>query len=149
MTPTIERASRTDTGLASELRLSVMRLSRRLRNERQPDDPLSVASLSALGVLFREGECTVGALAAHERVQPPSMTRIVALLEAKGLVRLEPHPDDRRQKMVSRTEQAEAMLAESRDKRNAWLANLAEGLDEDEWDTLRAAAPVLEKLAHL
>lgn len=77
------------------------------------------------------------------------MTRIVALLEAKGLVRLEPHPDDRRQKMVSQTEQAEAMLAESRNKRNAWLTTLAEGLDEDEWETLRNAAPVLEKLAHL
>ncbi len=69
------------------------------------------------------------------------MTRIVALLEAKGLVRLEPHPDDRRQKVVSQTEQAEAMLEESRRKRNAWLAALAEGLDEDEWAKLRAAAP--------
>ena len=77
------------------------------------------------------------------------MTRIVALLEAKGLVRLEPHPDDRRQKVVSQTEEAEAMLEESRRKRNVWLASLAEGLDEDEWAKLRAAAPVLEKLAHL
>ncbi|CAM5740023.1 hypothetical protein SMICM304S_07510 [Streptomyces microflavus] len=75
------------------------------------------------------------------------MTRIVALLEAKGLVRLEPHPDDRRQKMVSQTEQAEAMLAESRTKRNAVLSHLAEGLDEDEREMLWAAAPVLEKLA--
>ena len=57
------------------------------------------------------------------------MTRIVALLEAKGLVRLEPHPEDRRQKVVTQTEQAEAMLEESRRKRNAWLAALAEGLD--------------------
>ena len=63
MTPTMQSASRTDTGLASELRLSVMRLSRRLRNERQPDNSLSVPALSALGVLFREGECTIGALA--------------------------------------------------------------------------------------
>jgi DNA-binding MarR family transcriptional regulator len=77
------------------------------------------------------------------------MTRIVAMLEAKGLVRREPHPDDRRQVVVSRTEQAEAMLAESRTRRNAWLAELAEGLDEDELAVLRQAAPVLEKLAHL
>lgn len=77
------------------------------------------------------------------------MTRIVAMLEAKGLVRLEPHPDDRRQKVVTQTEQAEAMLEESRRKRNAWLAELASGLDEDEWAKVRAAAPVLEKLAQL
>jgi DNA-binding MarR family transcriptional regulator len=73
----------------------------------------------------------------------------VALLEAKALVRLEPHPEDRRQKVVTQTETAEAMLEESRRKRNAWLAGLAEHLDEDEWARLRAAAPVLEKLAHL
>ena len=77
------------------------------------------------------------------------MTRIVALLEAKGLVRLEPHPEDRRQKVVTQTEQAQAMLVESRRKRNVWLAQLAEGLDEDDWRKLRAAAPVLEKLAQL
>ena len=63
MTPTVQDAARTDTGLASELRFSVARLSRRLRHEREPDNPLSVASLSALGILFREGECTIGTLA--------------------------------------------------------------------------------------
>jgi DNA-binding MarR family transcriptional regulator len=77
------------------------------------------------------------------------MTRIVALLETKGLVRMEPHPDDRRQKVVTQTERAESMLEESRRRRNAWLAELARGLDDDEWAALRAAAPVLEKLAHL
>jgi DNA-binding MarR family transcriptional regulator len=77
------------------------------------------------------------------------MTRIVALLESKGLVKLEPHPEDRRQKVVTQTGRAEAMLEESRRKRNAFLSSLVEGLDEDEWEKLRAAAPVLEKLAHL
>ncbi len=77
------------------------------------------------------------------------MTRIVALLEAKGLVRLEPHPEDRRQKVVTQTDKAEAMLEESRRKRNAFLAGLVEALDEDEWAKVREAAPVLEKLAQL
>ena len=84
MTPTAQTASHTASGLASELRLSVMRLARRLRNERHPDNPLGVAAVSALGVLFREGECTIGALAAHERVQPPSMTRTVNCLVDEG-----------------------------------------------------------------
>ena len=77
------------------------------------------------------------------------MTRIVAMLESKGLVHREPHPDDRRQVVVSRTEQAAAMLDESRTKRNAWLSELAEGLTEGELAILRQAAPVLDKLAHL
>ncbi len=55
----------------------------------------------------------------------------------------------KRQVVVSSTEEAEQILNESRRRRNAWLAELAEGLDEDEWERLKAAAPVLYKLAHL
>ncbi|WP_078862029.1 MarR family transcriptional regulator [Streptomyces sp. NRRL F-5123] len=125
-----------------------MRLSRRLRNQRV-DETLSPTEMSVLGTLARCGSATPGELARKEHVQPPSMTRIVAMLEAKGLVRREPHPDDRRQVVVSRTEQADSMLTESRSKRNAWLASLAERLTEEELAIMRQAAPVLEKLAHL
>ncbi|KNB51525.1 MarR family transcriptional regulator [Streptomyces caatingaensis] len=137
-----------DTAAINALRSGVMRLSRRLKHQRV-DESLSPAEMSVLGTLARCGSATPGELARKEHVQPPSMTRIVALLETKGLVRLEPHPEDRRQKVVTQTEQAEAMLEESRRRRNAWLAELAGRLDDDEWATLRAAAPVLEKLAHL
>src|SRR6476469_6862040 len=108
--PTIESASRTDTGLASELRLSVMRLARRLRGERQPDNTLSVAALSALGVLFREGECTIGTLAAHERVQPPSMTRTVNCLVDEGYATRRPHARDGRQVLVDLTDKGREIL---------------------------------------
>jgi DNA-binding MarR family transcriptional regulator len=138
-----EKAAAVDT-----LRSTVMRLSRRLKHQRV-DESLSPTEMSVLATLSRCGSATPGELARKEHVQPPSMTRIVALLEAKGLVRLEPHPDDRRQKVVSQTEEAQAMLAESRRKRNVWLAQLAEGLNEDDWTKLQAAAPVLEKLAQL
>lgn len=137
-----------DIAAVNALRSAVMRLSRRLKHQRV-DESLSPTEMSVLGTLFRCGSATPGELARKEHVQPPSMTRIVALLEAKGLVRLEPHPEDRRQKLVTQTEQAEAMLEQSRRKRNAWLAGLAEELDEDDWAKIRAAAPVLEKLAHL
>lgn len=137
-----------DRAAISELRGAVMRLSRRLRHQRV-DESLSPTEMSVLGTLARCGSATPGELARKEHVQPPSMTRIVAMLEAKGLVRREPHPEDRRQVVVSRTEQADAMLAESRVRRNAWLAQLAEGLTDDERAILRRAAPVLEKLAHL
>lgn len=140
--------SEDDRAAVNELRGAVMRLSRRLRHQRV-DESLSPTEMSVLGALTRCGSATPGELARREHVQPPSMTRIVAMLEAKGLVRREPHPDDRRQIVVSRTEQAAAILEESRRKRNAWLAQLAEGLTHEELAVLRDAAPVLEKLAHL
>jgi DNA-binding MarR family transcriptional regulator len=144
----VTELSEDDRATVNELRAAVLRLARRLRSQRV-DETLSPTEMSVLGTLARCGSATPGELARKEHVQPPSMTRIVAMLEAKGLVRREPHPDDRRQVVVSPTEQAAAMLAESRIKRNAWLAELAEGLSDKELAVLRQAAPVLEKLAHL
>ncbi|MDT3398910.1 MarR family transcriptional regulator [Streptomyces sp. B1866] len=147
-TPPSADAVPDDAAAVNALRSGVMRLSRRLKHQRV-DESLSPTEMSVLGTLAGCGSATPGELARKEHVQPPSMTRIVALLEAKGLVVLEPHPEDRRQKVVSPTERAEAMLEESRRRRNAWLAELVGELAEDEWDRLRAAAPVLEKLAQL
>ncbi|MFJ9519227.1 MarR family winged helix-turn-helix transcriptional regulator [Kitasatospora sp. NPDC101801] len=140
--------SEEDLAAVSQLRSSAMRLSRRLRHQRV-EESLSPTEIGVLGTLGRCGKATPGELARKEHVQPPSMTRIIAMLEEKGLVRREPHPDDRRQVVVSATEQAEAILAESRRRRNAWLAELAQGLTEEEWAVLKEAAPVLYKLAHL
>ena len=137
-----------DDETVNALRGAVMRLSRRLRHQRV-DESLSPAEMSVLGTLAHCGSASPGVLARKEHVQPPSMTRIIAMLEAKGLVRLEPHPHDRRQKVVTPTDRAADVLAASRRKRNAWLAELAGRLDDEEWAQLRAAAPVLEKLADL
>ncbi|MDT0305411.1 MarR family transcriptional regulator [Streptomyces sp. DSM 44917] len=137
-----------DAAAVNTLRVAAQRLNRRMRHL-SVDRTLTLSELSALGTLDRCGAMTPGELARKEHVQPPSMTRIITLLQERGLVALRPHPDDRRQKLVAATDQAEAMLKASRGKRNAWLAELAEGLDEDEWATLRAAAPILHKLAHL
>jgi len=144
----VTELSEDDRAAVSDLRAAVMRLSRRLRNQRV-DESLSPTEMSVLATLARCGSATPGELARKEHVQPPSMTRIVAMLEAKGLVRRDPHPDDRRQVVVSRTEEAAAILAESRTRRNAWLAELAEGLTDEERAIMRLAAPVLDKLARL
>ena len=148
MSPTVQSASRTDSGLASELRLSVMRLSRRLRSEREPDNTLSVAALSALGILFREGECTVGALAAHERVQPPSMTRTVERPGRGGVRR----PATARrptaaQTLVDLTDRGREVLLADRRRRDAWLAQRLRELTPDERALLRQVAPLLQRLA--
>ncbi|WP_445258111.1 MarR family winged helix-turn-helix transcriptional regulator [Nocardioides aurantiacus] len=147
MTPTVQSASRTDSGLASELRLSVMRLSRRLRGEREPDNTLSVAALSALGILFREGECTIGALAAHERVQPPSMTRTVNGLVEEGYAARRPSQTDGRATLVDLTERGREVLLADRRRRDAWLAQRLRELTPDERALLRQVAPLLQRLA--
>jgi DNA-binding MarR family transcriptional regulator len=137
-----------DIAAVNTLRMGVLRLARRLRHLRV-DRTLSLAEMSAIGTLVRCEAMTLGELARLEHVKPPSMTRIIAVLQDRGLVRMEPHPQDRRQKLVAATAQAEAILAANQSQRNEWLTQLADQLDEDEWARLRAAAPVLHKLAHL
>jgi len=146
--PTAEMVARTDAGLASELRLSVMRLRRRLANERHPDNPLSMGAMAVLGCLFRNGDLTVGELAALERVQPPSMTRTVNALEEGGFIARRAHETDGRQVVVVLSDQGRTTLLADRARRDAWLARRLRDLTPEERDLLRRAAPVLERLAH-
>jgi DNA-binding MarR family transcriptional regulator len=145
--PTVQTAARTDAGLASELRLGVMRLRRRLSNERHPDNPLSMGAMAVLGCLYRNGDLTVGELAALERVQPPSMTRIVNSLEEGGYVARRAHETDGRQVVVVLSDQGRATLRADRVRRDAWLACRLRDLTAVERDSLRGAAPLLDRLA--
>ena len=134
--------------LASTLRVSVMRLGRRLRAERVVTD-LSLTQMAALGTLDRHGPLTPRELADHERVQPPSMTRVLAGLEERGLILRTPHETDGRQHLVSLTAEAHALLREDRRRRDAWLARRLAELTQEERDVLYAAAPVIERLTRL
>jgi DNA-binding MarR family transcriptional regulator len=145
--PTTEKVARTDAGLASELRLSVMRLRRRLANERHPDNELSLNQMAVLGALYRYGDLTVGELAAHERVQPPSMTRTVNCLEEGGYVARRPHETDRRQVLVELSGTGRATVLADRARRDAWLARQLRDLSPEDRAVLRQAAPILERLA--
>lgn len=145
--PTVEKASRTDAGLASELRLSVMRLRRRLAVEVHPDNELSLGAMAVLGALYRTGDLSLGQLAQRERVQPPSMTRTVNCLEDGGYVVRLPHETDGRQVLVSLTESGRATLIADRDRRDAWLAQRLGDLSPEERAVLRQAAPLLQSLA--
>ncbi len=135
-----------DTALASELRMSVMRLARRLRAERV-DTSVSITQLAALATLDLHGPLTPGELATHERVQPPSMTRIVAALEAAGLVTRADHPTDGRQVLLAPSVHGKSLLRAERRRRDAWLARRLRELDPEDVAVLRRAAVVLERLA--
>ena len=145
--PTVEKVSRTDAGLASALRLSVMRLRRRLANERDPDNQLSISVMAVMGALFRHGELTVGELAAFERVQPPTMTRKISFLEDGGYVTRRPHESDGRVVVVALTEQGRTTVLADRRRRDEWLARQLRDLTQAERDVLRAAAPIIERLS--
>jgi DNA-binding MarR family transcriptional regulator len=147
MAPTIEKMARSDAGLAAALRISVARLTRRLRSERDPRNELSIGQLSVLGVLFRDGACSIGELAAQERVQPPSMTRTVNCLEEAGYVVRRAHETDRRQVVIELAEKGVATLESDRRRRDAWLAQRLRELTPEERSVLRKAAPILERLA--
>ncbi|GAB3085668.1 MarR family transcriptional regulator [Nocardioides zeae] len=147
MPPTIQRVARTDAGLAAELRVAVMRLRRRLANEREPGNDLGIGVMAVLGCLHRNGELSVGELAAFERVQPPSMTRAVRKLEEKGYVARRSHETDGRLVLVSLTDEGRALVLADRRRRDEWLASRLRALTPEERATLRAAAPILDRLA--
>jgi len=124
--------------LASELRVAVMRLARRLRTER-PDTGLSLT-------IDRHGSLTPREIAEHERVQPPSMTRVLASLEQLGLIVRTPHSHDGRQHLVSLTKPARDLLREDRRRREAWLAQRLAELTVAERELLAAAAPIIDRI---
>jgi DNA-binding MarR family transcriptional regulator len=134
-----------DFEIAASLRLSATRLARRLRQE--SDAGLTPSQLSALAAIQNEGPLTLGALADHERVAPPTVTRVVTKLETDGLVQRTSDADDRRVSRVATTTEGDALLAELRKRKTAWLtARLAE-LDDDQRTRLADALDVLEILA--
>lgn len=137
---------RTNAGLAAELRTAVMRLRRRLAVERDPANELSIGEMAVLGALAINGEATVGELARHERVRPPSMTRTVNCLEEGGYVTRRPHDTDGRQVLVSLSGKGERTLLADRRRRDAWLAVRLADLDADEREVLRRAVPILNRL---
>jgi DNA-binding MarR family transcriptional regulator len=132
--------------MTSALRIAIMRTARRLRAQRS-DSSLGLGSLAALATLDREGPLTPGELADHERVQPPSMTRTVAALEAAGLVQRVAHPTDGRQVLLSLTEAAREMLKADRRRRDGWLAVRMAALTPDERATLADAAGILDRIS--
>lgn len=137
---------KTQSGLASQLRISVLRLGRRLRLERA-DDGMSLNQLAVMGSLDRHGSMSIGELAAHEKVRPPSITRTVDCLEEIGHVRRVAHEADRRLVVVELTDLGRGRLTADRRQRDAWLAQRIKELSKEEREALRAVAPILERLA--
>ena len=123
-----------------------MRLARRMRLERADED-VTDGQLSVLFVLTKHGAQTLGALSEHERVTPPSMNRTVNALESTGLIVRESSPDDGRKVLITLTDRARALVAETQRRRVAWFSRQLASLSTAEREALDAAAPILRTLA--
>jgi DNA-binding MarR family transcriptional regulator len=133
------------TELASALRLSLLRAARRIRSQRV-NTSATLSQLSALATVRKCGPLSAGEVASIERVQPPSMTKILAALEASGWVQRAAHPEDRRQSIISITPAGRALLEAETRARDEWLSNRLVEFSEAELQILRDAVAVLDRL---
>lgn len=117
-----------------------------MRNQRV-DQSVTLTQLSAMGTLRSHGPMSAGELAAAEKVQPPSMTKVLAHLEERGLVRREVSPADRRQAIIAISDAGAELLDSERRSRDAWLSKQLEKLTPEERAALLRAVQILHKLA--
>lgn len=132
------------TDLAHRLRPVLTRLARRMRQEATGD--LTPTQIAALVTVVRFGPLTPSEVASRERIQRPTATRVLGLFEERGLIERTADPSDRRSSLVRATDRAEALLAEVRDKKDAYLARRLDTLTAAELATLEAAAEILERV---
>ena len=130
--------------VAARLRLVVMRLARRLHQHASAG--VTPSQLAALSSIERIGPLTLGELSSVEQVRPPTMTRIVAGLEAVELVTRERDSHDRRVTRVALTPKGQRFVARSRTRRDAYLASHLRSLTPSELATLDNAARILERV---
>ncbi len=130
--------------IAAQLRLAIVRTARRLRQEAGVG--LSPTQGAALASIERHGPLTPSEVAAIERIQRPTATRLLAKLGDAGLVARQADPVDGRSCLVSITDAGRALLAESRAQKDAYLARRLRDLDAADRATLARAAEILDGL---
>ncbi|MGH3978754.1 MAG: MarR family transcriptional regulator [Pseudonocardiaceae bacterium] len=140
-------ASGDERTLAARLRLAVVRLNRRLRAQRSGSQVATLTQLSALSTLKAHGPMSPGELAAKERVQPPSMTRVISSLEDAGYVTRTPHPTDGRQIVIGVTGSGHEYIEAEVSARERWLDERLAELTDEERTVLCRAAEIIDRMA--
>ena len=130
--------------LASRLRLDISRMARRLRQEAGAE--LSPSQTAALATIERHGPLTPSELAGRERVQRPTVTRVLARLEEAGLVDRAADPQDRRSCLVSISGAGSELLQALRDRKDAFLAQRIDALEPADREALERAASIMERM---
>jgi DNA-binding MarR family transcriptional regulator len=130
--------------VASRLRFAVMRLSRRLRQHANVG--ITPSQLSALATIVAGGRVTLSQLAEAERVQPPSITRVVDVLVSEGFATRTQSEEDRRVAWVAATDEGRALVEAVRRQRDAYLAQRLRSFTAEDRAVLARAAVLLEQL---
>lgn len=143
-TPTARR--RREPPLATRLRITLLRIGRRLRVESA--GTLPEGHLSVLSILFLNGAMSAGELADHEHVRPPSMTRTLQQLETDGYILRAPDPADRRSVLVQLSETGTEYIRETRRRRDQWLQRRLASLTREERQVLTEAEAILRKVVN-
>ncbi|HXE43672.1 MAG TPA: MarR family transcriptional regulator [Conexibacter sp.] len=126
--------------------MAIVRTARRLRQESDTGGETSPTLTAALATIERRGPLTPSALADCERIRRPTATRVIAQLEALGLVTRTSDPHDRRVAHVAIAPAGRALLKRIRSRKNQYLARRLRELTPDEQRTLAEAAALLEGL---
>ncbi|WP_420450671.1 MarR family winged helix-turn-helix transcriptional regulator [Ilumatobacter sp.] len=137
-------AEPTSIDATNRLRLSVLRLARNIRTNTIGD--VTPSQVAVLSTLVRHGDCSVGEIAEHEHVRPPSVSRIVAHLEERGLVDRHPDPADRRRVVIGLSSLGRSYVEEVRAAANTWLGDRLDRLGPGDLEAVIAALPALERL---
>ena len=136
------RQTEIEEELAPRLRLAIVRMARRLRQESGVD--LGPSQVSALATIERRGPLSPSELADCERIKRPTATRIVGHLEQAGLIERVRDPQDGRSSILSVTGEGRTLLRRLRARKTAYLAKRLDGLDADDRRTIERAAELLE-----
>ena len=131
--------------LAERVHSAALRLLRRLRKS-DVAMGLSAPKSSALSVLVFGGPQTLKDLAAAEQVRAPTMSRLVAELEAEGLATKTEDAQDRRVVRIAATAKGRALLEAGRERRLEVLTVQIEALSREERAVLQRAAEILVRL---
>lgn len=132
--------------LAAGLRLAMGRIVRRLRQAHAVGD-LTLSGVSVLARLAAAGPDSPGSLAELERVRPQAMATTLAGLERRGLVGRTPDAADGRRAVVALTDAGRTVLEERRSQSVDRLARALDDFTPEERAALRAAMPLLDRLA--
>jgi DNA-binding MarR family transcriptional regulator len=138
------RITSSSSDLASRLRLDIARMARRLRQEAGVE--LSPSAAAALATIERHGPLTPSELALRERVQRPTVTRVLARLDEAGLITRAGDPTDRRSSLVSASPEGRELLTVLRTRKDAYLARRLEALSVEDRAALDRAAAILERM---
>jgi DNA-binding MarR family transcriptional regulator len=130
--------------LASQLRIGVTRLARRLRLE--GDASVTPTLLVALATIERHGPMTAGDLAAHERVRKSTVTRLIGALLERGLIERTPDPLDGRVVWLQLSPEGRRFIQRVRRRKDEYLTQRLKRLTPDELATLERATAILERL---